>query len=209
MRQHTPLPHLTRPPLEEKPVGMLVLAALLLAVPHRVYTSNEASDDVAVIENDALVARIAVGKRPRGLKLGPGGKLYVAVSGSPRGGPGQRDEDLPAPDRAKDGIAVVDLATGQMVGRLPGGPDPESFDLSPDGKLLYVSNEDAAALSVVDIAARRVVRTVKVGAEPEGVTVAPDGKAIYVTSEGDNEVDVVDARSFKLLARPSGAARPP
>src|SRR5947208_548428 len=147
---------LTRPPAEEKPRTMLLLAALLLAAPHRVYTSNEASDDVAVIEDDALVARIPVGKRPRGLKLGPGGKLYVAVSGSPRGGPGQRDEDLPPADRAQDGIAVVDLALGKVVGRLPGGPDPESFDLSPDGKLLYVSNEDAAALTVVDIKASRI-----------------------------------------------------
>src|SRR5256886_2278706 len=187
---------------------MLLLAALLLAAPHRVCASNEASDDVAVIQDDALVARIAVGKRPRGLKLGPGGKLYVAVSGSPRGGPGQRDEDLPPPDRKEDGIAVVDLALGKTVARLPGGPDPESFDLTPDGRLLFVSNEDAAALSVVDIAAARIVRTVKVGAQPEGVTVAPDGKTVYVTSEEDGRVDVIDTRSFKVLARPEVAARP-
>src|SRR5262249_46566511 len=146
--------------------------------------------------------------RPRGLKLGPGARLYVAVSGSPRAGPGQREEDLPPPDREQDGIAVVDLARGQAVARLPGGPDPESFDLSPDGRLLYVSNEDASALSVVDIAAARVLRTVKVGAQPEGVTVAPDGKAIYVTSEEDNRVDVIDARTFAVLARPEVAARP-
>src|SRR2546429_4747769 len=31
-----------------------------------------------------------------------GGKLYVAVSGSPRAGPGQREEDLPPADRAQD-----------------------------------------------------------------------------------------------------------
>ena len=161
---------------------MSILAALLLALPHRVYVSNEASDDVSVIENDAVVARIAVGKRPRGIKLGPGGKLYVAVSGSPRAGPGQREEDLPPADRAQDGIAVVDLGRGEVTGRLPGGPDPESFDLSADGKLLYVSNEDASALTVVDIKASRIVRSVKVGAQPEGVTVSPDGRAIYVTN---------------------------
>src|SRR5205085_1429183 len=206
--QHTPPAALTRPILRGQSRAMLLLAALLLASPHRVYVSNEASDDVAVIENDAVVARIPVGKRPRGIRLGPGGKLYVAVSGSPRAGPGQREEDLPPPDRAQDGIAVVDLARGAAVGRLPGGPDPESFDLSPDGRFLYVSNEDAAALSVVDIEAARIVRTVKVGAQPEGVTVSPDGRAIYVTSEENNEIDVVDAATFRLLARPAVAARP-
>src|SRR5437588_79922 len=127
---------------------MIAALMLLLAVDsYRVYVSNEASDDVAVLENDEPVARIAVGKRPRGLKLGPDGRLYVAVSGSPRAGPGMRDEDLPPPDRAQDGIAVVDLTRGNAVTRLPGGPDPESFDLSRDGKLIFVSNEDAPALA--------------------------------------------------------------
>jgi YVTN family beta-propeller protein len=187
------------------------IAALLVQYrlpSYRVYVSNEASDDVAVLENDEPVARIAVGKRPRGLRFGPDGRLYVAVSGSPRAGPGMRDEDLPPPDRAQDGIAVVDLAHGNALTRLPGGPDPESFDLSRDGKLLFVSNEDASALSVVEIATARILATVKVGAQPEGVTVSPDGALVYVTSEEDSEVDVVDAISWKLVARPKTAARP-
>ena len=145
---------------------MLLLSILLLADPVRVYVSNEGSGDVSVIEDDAVVARIPVGTRPRGIKLREG-KLYVAVSGSPRGGPNQREEDLPPPDRARDGIAVVDVARRAVVARLPGGPDPESFDLSADGKLLFVSNEDASALSVVDIAAAKVLRSVKVGRSPK------------------------------------------
>ncbi|MCA1828734.1 MAG: quinoprotein dehydrogenase-associated putative ABC transporter substrate-binding protein [Myxococcales bacterium] len=175
---------------------------------HRVYVSDEGSDDVSVLENDVVVARIPVGKRPRGLKLAPDGKLYVAVSGSPRAGPGVRDEDLPPPDRGQDGIAVVDLGHANAVTRLPGGPDPESFDLSRDGRLLFVSNEDASALSVVEIATARVLASVKVGAQPEGVTVSPDGKLVYVTSEEDGEIDVVDASRFTLLARPQVAPRP-
>ncbi|HET9752397.1 MAG TPA: hypothetical protein VFP52_05530, partial [Myxococcales bacterium] len=88
---------------------MLLFAILLFAAPVRVYVTNEASGDVSVIEDDAVVARIPVGTRPRGIKLREG-RLYVAVSGSPRGGPNQRDQDLPPPDRAQDGIAVVDVA---------------------------------------------------------------------------------------------------
>src|SRR3982751_5980717 len=78
--------------------AVLLAVAVLLAAP-RVYVGNEASGDVAVIENDALVASIAVGKRPRGIKLGPDGRLYVAVSGSPRGGPGRRGAEVAPPAR--------------------------------------------------------------------------------------------------------------
>ena len=37
---------------------------------------------------------------------------------------------------------VIDLATRKSVDRDGAGDDPEAFDLSPDGKTLYVSNED-------------------------------------------------------------------
>src|SRR5260370_4580914 len=179
-------------------VLFLVLAA---ATSFRVYVSNEGSGDISIIEDDVLVGRIPVGTRPRGLKLGRDGRLYVAVSGSPIARPGQPEKDLPPPDRAEDGIAVVDLGQRKVIARLPGGPDPESFDLSRDGKLLFVSNEDASALSVVEIASARIVKTVKVGAQPEGVTVSPDGRFVYVTSEEDNAVDVVDTATFSRLAQ--------
>ena len=83
------------------------------------------------------VARIPVGKRPRGLRLSHDRKvLYVALSGSPRGGPGIDESKLPPPDRTADGIGVIDLATQKLVRTLPGGADPEAFDVTPDGKTL-------------------------------------------------------------------------
>lgn len=61
--------------------------------------------------------------------------------------------------------------------------DEQAFAVSPDGKWLYVANEDDALVSFVDIAARKIVREVPVGAEvraiihtggkPWGVVVLP------------------------------------
>ena len=49
--------------------------------------------------------RIAVGKRPRGIKLSRDGKLlYAAVTGSPLGGPNVDESKLPPADRDADGI---------------------------------------------------------------------------------------------------------
>ena len=43
-------------------------------------------------------------------------------------------------------------ATRKLVRTITSGNDPEAFDLSPDGKRIYVSNEDAAEMTAIDIA---------------------------------------------------------
>jgi YVTN family beta-propeller protein len=99
----------------------------------RVYVSNEESNDISVIDGatDRVVATVFVGKRPRGLRLSPDGRtLFVAVSGSPKAPPGVDESSLPPPDRAADGIALVDVATLKLVKTLESGDDLESFDLT-------------------------------------------------------------------------------
>ncbi len=107
------------------------------ALEPRVYVSAEESGVIAVVDpvSAQILATIPVGKRPRGVKVSRDGKfLYVALSGSPRSGPGVDESTLPPADRSADGIGVVDLATRKLLRTLPSGQDPESFDLSPDGK---------------------------------------------------------------------------
>ena len=43
-----------------------------------------------------------------------------------------------------------------MTRILPGGSDPETFDITPDGATLFVSNEDANSASIVDVASGKV-----------------------------------------------------
>lgn len=177
------------------------------------YVTNEVSQDLSVIAtaNDSLVATIPLGARARGVKVSPDGRLvYVALSGSPRCPPTMPDEEcakLPA-DKSKDGIAEIHAATHQVLRILPGGSDPEQFELSPDGSRLYVSNEDAGVASTVDLESAKVVVTVPVGTEPEGVGVSPDGKGVYVTAETDNVVTVLDAETGRELARVTVDRRP-
>jgi YVTN family beta-propeller protein len=177
----------------------------------RVFVSNEGAGTISVIdaENDRVVRTIRVGKRPRGLRLSPDGKwLYVALSGSPRGGPGVDESKLPPPDRAADGIGVVDVERSRLVRTLKSGPDPECFDVSPDGRSLLVSNEDSARASLIDISATGSEASLTVGGEPEGVAIRPDGKIGYVTSEATNRVDVIDLESHQVVASIPTARRP-
>ena len=181
------------------------------AKPLHVYVSNETAGTVAVIDpaTGTVLAALPVGKRPRGIRVSRDGRtLYVALSGSPIAPPGVDESTLPPADRSADGIAVVDIATRKTVRTIHSGQDPEAFDLSPDGRWLYVSNEETAEMSVVDVQAATVTQRVKVGDEPEGVTVSPDGKIVYVTCEDDHSVVAVDTASFAILGRILVGQRP-
>jgi YVTN family beta-propeller protein len=176
-----------------------------------VYVSDEIAGNVVAVDpaQGKVVATIPVGKRPRGIKLSRDGKLLlVAVTGSPMGGPNVDESKLPPGDRDADGIGVVDIAARKLTRVLKSGQDPEAFDLSLDGKTVFVSNEETAEMSVVDLASGEIKRKVPVGKEPEGVTVRPDGKVVYVTSEEDSEVTAVDAETFAVVGHMKTAKRP-
>ncbi len=154
-----------------------------------------------------VVSTLPVGKRPRGIRVSSDGALvFAAVSGSTPSAPGQDESLLPPPDRAADGIAVIDTQQ-RSVRVLASGPDPESFDFSRDGAQLYVSNEDAATASFVDLRSGAIT-SVPVGEEPEGVTTHPSGSVVYVTTENDAQVDVVDVSSRKRISRIEVGKRP-
>src|SRR6185369_3509540 len=197
-------------------LGLATVAAVLApggraAAGTELYVSGEESGEIVVVDADRgeVAARVPVGKRPRGIKLSHDGKLlYVALSGSPRAAPGVDESKLPPGDRTADGVGVVDLASRKLLRTLESGQDPESFDLSRDGKTLYVSNEETAEMSVLDLASGKVTHRIPVGKEPEGVTVRPDGKVVYVTSEEENQVVAVDTHSFKVLAHIATGPRP-
>ena len=177
----------------------------------RVYVSDETGSAIVAIDaaSATVVRRIAVGKRPRGIHLSHDGTLlYVALSGSPIAGPGVDESKLPPPDRAADGIGVVEIASGTLVRKYQSGQDPESFAISKDGRRLFVSNEDAAEMSVLDLGSGTIVQRVKVGEEPEGVTVRPDGRVVYVTCEATSEVVAVDTSTFEVLAAMKTGPRP-
>jgi len=187
------------------------VAARAAAAEPLVYVSLEEGGEVVAVDpaSATIVARIPVGKRPRGVKISPNGKtLYVALSGSPRAAPGADESKLPPADRAADGVGVVDLKTHKLARTLHSGQDPESFDVSRDGKTLYVSNEETAEMTVLDLASGKVKHRVDVGHEPEGVTLSPDGKTVYVTSEQDNVVVPVATGSLKVAAQLPTGPRP-
>jgi YVTN family beta-propeller protein len=177
----------------------------------RVYVSDETGGAIVAIDpaTRQVVQKINVGKRPRGIRISHDGtRLFVALSGSPIGGPGVDESKLPPADRAADGIGVVDLATGAVVRKYQSGPDPESFAISSDGRMLFVSNEDSGEMTALDLESGTIKARVKVGDEPEGVTTSPDGALVFVSCEGTNEVVAVDTKTLTIAGRIPTGPRP-
>ena len=168
----------------------------------RIYVTNESSGDMSVIDASTLevLATVPLGKRPRGLHSSPDGKtIYVALSGSPIGGPGVDESKLPPPDKTADGIGVFDVRQNKLIRLIQSGSDPENFDLSRDGRHIFVSNEDDSKASMIDVASGKVTKTFAVGEEPEGVKIAPNGKFVYVTSENTGTISVIDIAAEKII----------
>ena len=70
-------------------------------------------------------------------------------------------------------VAVVDVATLQVVKYLLVGDRVWQLALSPNGKTLYAANGLTNDLSVIDVAALKVLRSVPVGRLPWGLAIKP------------------------------------
>jgi PQQ-dependent catabolism-associated beta-propeller protein len=183
------------------------------ALAERAYVSNEDGHTVSVFDTDRgeVIATIAVGKRPRGLKLTrDGSRLFVALSGLPKCPPSVPDEECAklGRDLKADGVAVIDTAQNKVIKVLHAGSDPEQFALSPDGKRLFVANEDSAQTSVIDVENGTIVARIQVGREPEGVAVSPNGQWVLVSNESDNSVSVIDTKTLKEVNHVPVGKRP-
>ena len=155
------------------------------------YVSSEKDNSLTLIDMASLTVKgmIATCKRARHVQMTPDAKIMVACTDS----------------NAAD---IIDPASGKSLRRVPLGQEPEAFDISPDGKTIYVSNEDEGAASFVDAASGKVLHSVKVGKEPEGVKVSADGKTVYVTSEVASMVHVIDTATAKVVKNIKVGKRP-
>lgn len=99
----------------------------------------------------------------------------------------------------------VSARGGTLVDRVlrPRYRTPLDVAVSPDGRTLYVTAQDAGALLVLDAAARRLEHAIPVGLRPHSVVLSADGAVAYVSDSDADAVVVVD-----LLKRTVTASLP-
>ena len=85
--------------------------------------------------------------------------------------------------RNASALAIVDPASGKVLGRVPVGRDPHEVAVTPDGSMAFVASP-SEGISVIDVRAMKELRRVNPGtlSAPHDVLLA--GGKLYFTAEG-------------------------
>src|SRR5438067_10022157 len=79
-------------------------------------------------------------------------------------------------------IAVIDVASGQIMRKVPTGMFPCDLHFTPDGRFAYTPERDQDTVSMFDTRTWELVKTVNFpqGSKPFMLRVSPDGKEVWV-----------------------------
>jgi YVTN family beta-propeller protein len=207
------------------------------------YASNWSGGDVSIIdlETGDLVKRVGVSNTPRGMYATEDGRyLYVAGFDSGHleridldsgvvatlftGGGALRhivaDETtgrLFISDMADDLIWVHDMATGSTTKFVDTDEKPNTIDLTPDGKMLFVScrgenNEKTyylpgpewGSILVFDTADGRPLDALIAGNQPTALDVSDDGSLLVFSDFLDNRLRVYEIPGYDTFAAAGG-----
>ena len=86
----------------------------------------------------------------------------------------------------------IDTETLVIDGVYEAGPVPKFMAVTPDDRLLLVSNWCGYDVSVIDVESHETLVEVEVGRYPRGIAVTGDGTTAYVAVMGSTEIAVID-----------------
>lgn len=128
-------------------------------------------------------------------------------------------------DEESNTVSILDAASFKRIAAVPVGREPHNVQVSPDGKLAWVTNNGLQAMRAmgkgghagmldrgevwaIDTESHAVVAKVPVGKHPAHVVLTPDGRFAYVTNGGENTVSVVEVVTRKVVATIAVGAYP-
>jgi YVTN family beta-propeller protein len=205
------------------------------------YAANWSSNDVSAIDlATGRVKLIPTVHTPRGLYPTPDGrrlfvagfadgeiqridlatgasKVLVRTGGAMRHLVGDPEAGkLYADDMATSQAFVVDLATEKVRQLAKTDKMPNTIDLSPDGKVLYVSNRgkngkcycapgpEWGSVLAIDTASGKILDAMVGGNQATGLDVSPDGHTLAFSDFLDNRVHLYTIPSYGVLAAGGG-----
>ena len=133
----------------------------------KAFVTNRGSDSITVIDTMTMTIDTTIelleGSAPLGVAPGPNGDhLYVINTGL-------------------SSVSKIELSSGQVVATSPAGEGAIHTAVSPDGQLVYVTNQTAGTVSVFDALTMEPVRTIEDLAGATSVIFEGRGRRAFVT----------------------------
>jgi YVTN family beta-propeller protein len=99
--------------------------------------------------------------------------------------------------RNASALAIVDPASGTVLGRVPVGVDPHEVAVTPDGSMAFVASP-REGISVIDVRAMKELRRVNPGTLSAPHDVLYAGGKLYFTAEGYKTIGRYDPTADKV-----------
>ncbi len=97
-------------------------------------------------------------------------------------------------------VVMFDLATGEVLKRIPAGEKPDSILFDPSSGKVMAFNNKSANVTVIDPVSGEVVGTIELPSGPE-FSHADGNGTVWVNLEGDDAIAVIDSKAMKLKSR--------
>jgi len=99
-------------------------------------------------------------------------------------------------------IERAPAAADSRVSNVGVGRGAEGFDISPDGRELWVANAQDQTVSIVDVAAKKVASTIAVAAvRTNRLKFTRDGKLVFLSDPAGTDVVIIDAATRKEVKK--------
>lgn len=215
------------PDLSRHAGGPNMLYTALTPDGKRLLSTSPSANQLFVFDalSGEIIATIAVGKAPKGVKVTPDGRLaYVSNQGASSISVIDMANlklvdtiELPkAPHNVRftgdgslayvtlqggTGLGVIDTASRRLIKIIntPGITGPHNLDLSKDEKTAYV-RDFVKHVAVVDLPTETVTKVITVGVGHGGIDVAPNNEYVVTASIGDSMVTFIDPKTLKSEA---------
>lgn len=105
-------------------------------------------------------------------------------------------------------VSVIDLTTGEELGRVPVGRHPRGIAIDPTSSTAYVAVMGSRDLAVIDLTTLETRYIENVGRSPRHLVISPDGSSLYITLNGDGQIAKLDLATETVVARVATGSAP-
>lgn len=150
--------------------------------------------------NDNIIIRYSVIKNKLAIvdsiRIGKAWPVKISIAGIALDDSKSR---LYAVTKENNSLYVLDTKTKKIISQHPIGGEGYTCLLSPDRKVLYISNWAGSKIVLYDTNLDKITGSVVVGSHPNDLCVTKSGQYLYVANADDNSVSVIDTRKMSVI----------